>query len=233
MRKIFLLLTIAVSACSTPVQIASNTIDLSLKREVSIAIRREFAYNARLANGEIATQKQPDVPIDPVLPQLAEFRNLQREAPRLGPDGPRESVLLATKYEDAGINYEIHVNVAWTASKHDLKDMNAIVESQPRLDEVAAHHERTMRAQNDNYFSDNIAIHGWKLDGRYPVIDYEYHSKLHDLGNFDTDYIYNRTLTIGREDGTIIVIIDMPESRRATWAARVETMVKSLAFAKD
>jgi hypothetical protein len=231
MRLLLLVVAIALSACGTPVKTEPGTTSLRLKHGVSISIPQQFAFNARLADGKTATNKQPDVPVDPVLPQLAALRNLQREAMPIRPGD--ESTLLTTEYEDGGIRYDIHVNVAWLDKKHDLEDMNAIVASKDRLDAVAAHHEKTARTRKDDYFSDNIAITGWKLEGTYPVIDYEFHSKLRHLGNFDTDYIYNRTLTIGRKDGTIIILIDMPESRRAAWKARVDAMVKSLAFAQD
>jgi hypothetical protein len=211
-----------------PVASTSGATKLTLQHGVAITIPNEFAYQARLRNGEIASSRQPDVPVDPDLPQLAALRNLQREPPPLGPERPDRSVLLSTAHEDGGMHYDIHVVVAWSPTERDIEQMRSLIANQERLAVLQDQFERDMRADTDDAFSDKISIAGWTLAGQYPVIDNQYHSKKRHLQNFDSDYIYNRTLFIYRPGATIFVLIDLPESRRAAWKARIDAMIASI-----
>ena len=202
---------------------------LRLAHGITVALPEQFAFNGRLQDGTVATRKPEPAKVDPALPMLADLQNLQRAAPGIGHDRPSGSMLLSARVQDGEYHADINVEIAWLDVKRGVAEMTTCISDQQRLAGFARDQEARMQKRNEYIaFMDTIGIHGWKINNGYPVIDHEFHSKRGNMGSFDTDYIYNRTIYIFREDGTIVVSIDLPVSRLKTWTHRIDAMVKSL-----
>ena len=202
---------------------------LRLAHGVTVALPESFAYNARLQDGTIATRKPEPAKVDPVLPTLAALQDLESAAPGIGSDRPDGAFLLSAKVQDGDYHADINVEIAWLDEKLGVAEMTAYISDPEKLAGFARDQEQRLRKRNEYIaFMDTIAINGRKIGNRYPAIDYAFHSKRGAMQSFDTDYLYNRTLYIFREDGTIFVSIDLPVSRLNAWKDRIDAIVDSL-----
>jgi hypothetical protein len=202
---------------------------LHLARDVTLTIPNEFNYNARLADGTTATKKPQPAKVDPQFPQLAGLEDYYRSAPELGAERPGDAILLSTEYQDGEYHADIQVDVVWSSLKLGVTQTTLKIADHDQLEQFASRQDESLQKERSYVaFMDRIGVNGWLTKGGYPVLDYEYHSKRGDMGSFDLDYIYNRHLLIAREDGAILVWIQMPVSRLKTWQGRMDELVQSL-----